>query len=61
MCKIVILFLSTSKMSRIGLQAADYKITSPVLCDIVFWTFFILYGTRIGHNPLQMAEHWHEF
>ena len=36
MCKIVILFLSTSKMHKIGLQAADCKITSPVLCDIVF-------------------------
>ena len=52
-----LVFLSTIKMCKIGLQAADYKITSPVLCDIVFWTLFILSGTRIVQNPLQMAEY----
>ena len=57
MCKIVILFLGTSKMCKIGLQAADYNITSPVLCYNVFWTLFIPYGTRIGQNSCQMAEH----
>ena len=50
MCKIVILFLSTIKMCKIGLQAADYKITSPVLCDIVFWTLFSL-----------LPVHWYHF
>ena len=54
---ILISFLSTSKMCKIGLQAADYMITSPVLCDIVFLTLFIPSGTRMGQNPLQMAEH----
>ena len=57
MGKIVILFLRTSKMTKIWFQAADYKITSPVLCDIMFWTLFILSGTRTGQNPLEMAEH----
>ena len=51
------LILSTSKMCKIWLQAADYKITSPVLCSIVFWTLYIPSGTRIGQNSLQMAEH----
>ena len=32
-------------MCKIGLQAADFKITSPVLCDIMFWTVFIPFGT----------------
>ena len=57
MCKIVILFSITSKMCKIGLQPADYKITSTVLWDIVFWTLFILSDTRTGQNPWQMIEH----
>ena len=50
MCKIVILFLNIIKMCKIGLQAADYKITSPVLCDIVFWTLFCCLCTGIILN-----------
>ena len=57
MCKIVILFSITSKMCKIGLQPADNKTTSTVLWDIVFWTLFILSGTRTGQNPRQMIEH----
>ena len=49
MCKIVILFFSTIKMCKIGLQAADYKITSPVLCEIVFWTLFSLLPVHRYH------------
>ena len=42
MCKIVILFLSTVKMCKIGLQVADYNITSPVLCDSSGHSLFCL-------------------
>ena len=60
MCKIALLFLRTSTMHKIGLQAVDYEITSPVLSGIVFWTLFILSYTRIGQNPLQWQSILHE-
>ena len=55
MCKIVILLLSTSKMCKIGLQAADYKITSPVVTLCSGHSLFCLAQGQV--NPLQMAEH----
>ena len=58
MCKIVILFVSTSKMCKIGLQAADYKITSLVLCNTLYSVWhkdtsrseFISNGRAFGMN-----------
>ena len=59
MCKIVILFLSTSKKCKIGLQAAGYKITSPVLCDIVFGhsLFHVAQGYVRIHFKWQSIQH----